>query len=126
METPRARWLLLIAAQLVTSSAWAQARDAVLRKRLDQHGDLIFAGNSVHTCTAGQSGCGTAQTQGGTQDDNDFTMIYVDTDGDSGTFNSSSSTLALPQGASVSWARLYWMCTRNRGTNPPDTTKRNQ
>jgi uncharacterized repeat protein (TIGR01451 family) len=49
----------------------------------------------------------TART-GGSIDDNDFTMTYVDVDADASTFCSSTATLTLPNGATVLWAGLYW------------------
>src|SRR5215470_18009349 len=104
MQLNRMRIVILIAVLISPVLAHAQARDATLRKRLDQHGDLVFAGNSVHTCSGGNS-CRTAQSTGGTQNDNDFTMVFIDADSDASTFNSSSSTLTLPQGATVTWAR---------------------
>src|SRR6185503_16326177 len=54
------------------------------------------------SCSNGRNG------SGGNLDNNDFTMQYVDVDGDAATFSSSSATLNLPVGATVLWAGLYW------------------
>jgi hypothetical protein len=45
---------------------------------------------------------------GNKPDDNDFNMVYVDVDADGTTFSSSTANLALPAGATVLWAGLYW------------------
>ena len=45
---------------------------------------------------------------GGSIDDNDFNMAYVDVDADGTTFCSSSANLSLPATATVVWAGLYW------------------
>ena len=44
----------------------------------------------------------------GAYDNDDFAMTYVDVDGDGTTFDSSSATVAVPAGSTVSWAGLYW------------------
>ena len=43
-------------------------------------------------------------------------MGYVDVDGDATTFNSSTATLSLPAGATVTWAGLYWGADTAVGT----------
>ncbi|WP_367288097.1 DUF11 domain-containing protein [Laspinema palackyanum] len=77
--------------------------------------------------------CSTARTGGAgptaPQDNNDFFMRYVDTDGNSNTFNSSSATLALPAevtGTDVLWAGLYWGADLQHTTvtNPPEQITR--
>jgi len=47
-------------------------------------------------------------------------MVYVDTDSNSNTFNSSSSTLTLDANRTIIWAGLYWeghICTITRSSN---------
>ena len=44
----------------------------------------------------------------GSLNNNDYNMTYVDVDHDPTTFNSSTATLSLPQGATVLFAGLYW------------------
>jgi len=79
------------------------------------NGDITLIGNTIMTCN-GNGQCSKGQQgTGGNVDDNDFTMVYVDVDGDPSTFSSSSATLSLPAGASVLWAGLYWGGDSNNG-----------
>ncbi|MFE5948325.1 DUF3344 domain-containing protein [Streptomyces sp. NPDC056480] len=62
-----------------------------------QHGGVVRAANS------------SAKGAKGTESVNDDASIaYVDVDSDPNTYNSSRAELAVPAGARVSWARLYW------------------
>ncbi|MCX4983120.1 DUF3344 domain-containing protein [Streptomyces sp. NBC_00572] len=62
-----------------------------------QHGGVVRAANS------------SAKGAKGTESVNDGAAIaYVDVDSDPNTYNSSRAELAVPAGARVSWARLYW------------------
>jgi hypothetical protein len=72
-------------------------------------GDVTLIGNTIMTCAAGGQ-CASAQAGGGGGNVNNqnFTMQYVDVDGDATTFSSSSATLSLPSGATVLFAGLYW------------------
>ena len=61
------------------------------------------------------------------QNNNNYTMVAVDTDGDPvTTVNSSTATLAMPPGAVVLFAGLYWGADQsagnNNGTAPPAAT----
>jgi uncharacterized repeat protein (TIGR01451 family)/fimbrial isopeptide formation D2 family protein len=88
------------------------------------NGAMIAIGNSLLTCPAGSSSgrvsCADAQA-GGVADNNGFTMVDLDADngyaGGAATWNSSSSDLNLPAGATVLWAGLYWGARLDRGTN---------
>ncbi len=71
-------------------------------------GDITLIGNTIMTCTGGGNCTNGRNGNGGNVDNNDFTMVYVDADADGTTFSSSSATLALPLGATVRWAGLYW------------------
>ena len=74
-------------------------------------GDIGIVGNTLLTCPSAQSGCAAAQnrTASGQQlDNNGWSMVAVDIDGDPSTPNSSSATYTLPAGGSVLWAGLYW------------------
>ncbi|MDY7395980.1 hypothetical protein UMM65_12045 [Aureibaculum sp. 2210JD6-5] len=63
-------------------------------------GNFEAIGNTSMQC----SGCAA-----GTQTNNpSANMVYVDIDGIAATQNSSSSLLAIPVGATVEWAGLYW------------------
>ncbi|MDQ1703249.1 MAG: large repetitive protein, partial [Frankiaceae bacterium] len=73
-----------------------------------QKGSVINLGNTLETCTGAGPSCSDAQAGTGTKNNNDFTMDYVDIDGDASTFSSSSAQLALPPGATVTFAGLYW------------------
>ncbi|WP_265868198.1 DUF3344 domain-containing protein [Streptomyces sp. SKN60] len=62
-----------------------------------QHGGVVRAANTSATGAAG------------TESANDgATIAYVDVDADPNTYNSSRAELRVPDGARVSWARLYW------------------
>jgi uncharacterized repeat protein (TIGR01451 family) len=73
----------------------------------NQSGDILMIGNTLMTCSGGAP-CTNARNGVGGSDNDDFAMQYVDVDADASTFNSSQATLALPPGASVLWAGLYW------------------
>lgn len=108
----------LFAAALVAPVPAAQAAPTVpfdQRFQTNANGALLSIGNTLLQCPASSS-CTNAQN-GATDDNNDFNMQYLDADSDSGTFNSSSSSLTLPEGASVLFAGLYWGARLDRGTN---------
>jgi hypothetical protein len=99
--------IALLAALLV--AAPAQAADAPFSLRYAQtlHGNLSAVGNTLMSCPTGASNCAAARS-GSPYSNNDFTMGYVDVDGDSSTWDSSSATLTLPASSTVVWAGLYW------------------
>ncbi|MEU2241636.1 DUF3344 domain-containing protein [Streptomyces sp. NPDC018338] len=67
------------------------------RYQAEQHGGIVRAANT------------SAKGAKGTESVNDNASIaYVDVDKDPNTYNSSRAELAVPAGARVSWARLYW------------------
>ncbi|MFE2284418.1 DUF3344 domain-containing protein [Streptomyces sp. NPDC059443] len=76
-----------------------------------QHGGLVRASNSSIGCRKEESpqaepcaevNKGAAGTNG------DFDMFYDEVDKDPDTYNSTRAELKIPQGAKVSYARLYW------------------
>jgi len=72
----------------------------------NQKGNIVFVGNALMTCPSGGD-C--AKTQGGASDqNNNWSMVQIDVDGDGTTFNSSTADFTLPSGGSVLWAGLYW------------------
>ena len=79
-----------------------------LRYTVNAPGDIGIVGNTVLTCPAAAAGC--AGVQGGTAvgQNNGFGMGFVDVDADPATFDSSRADLALPPGATVLFAGLYW------------------
>ncbi|WP_264521002.1 gliding motility-associated C-terminal domain-containing protein [Flavobacterium sp. N1994] len=75
------------------------------KKIYNVKGDFTMFGNT----------CLTPQNYSATQNNNNQSMVYVDTDGDSSTFNSSSSTLeiasengSVPSCSTIVFAGLYW------------------
>ena len=67
---------------------------------------MTIAGNTMMTCPA-STACTTARS-GGAAQNNSFGMAFIDVDADPATFDSSSSQLVLPAGATVLFAGLYW------------------
>ncbi len=72
----------------------------------NQRGNLMMTGNTLMTCTA-STNCANTQA-GGSLGNQDFNMDFVNIDPGAGLSNSSMATLALPPGATVTWAGLYW------------------
>ena len=74
-------------------------------------GDITFAANTLMTAGPPATPTQIANVQNGIGtklNNNDFTMTYVDIDGDASTFNSSTSQLLMPSGSEVLFAGLYW------------------
>jgi hypothetical protein len=118
MPSPITRILPLIAllATLLVAAA-AHAADTPFSVRYAQtlHGNLSAVGNTLMTCPTAASNCAAARS-GSPYSDNDFTMTYVDVDSDSSTFDSSSATLTLPAGSTVTWAGVYWAADTSGGS----------
>jgi large repetitive protein len=77
-------------------------------------GEFIIAGNVVHQCPVGATDCISGQSSNssalGAPQINDYHyMRPVDIDGDPSTFNSSSARITIPAGATVDYARLWWV-----------------
>lgn len=117
------RWLALAAA--LAALGWAAPAGAQIvraftpRFTASATGDITLIGNTLMTCPNGGTCTNGRNGTGGSVDDNDFNMVYVDVDGDGSTFSSSTADLALPSGATVLWAGLYWggqSTNANRGT----------
>lgn len=109
------RALALAALALVPAAPPAGAqviRAFTPRWSANQPGDITLVGNTIMTCSGGNSGANSCPNgrngTGNNVNNNNFTMVYVDVDGDATTFSSSSADLALPPGATVLWAGLYW------------------
>ncbi|MBI3791688.1 MAG: DUF11 domain-containing protein [Gemmatimonadetes bacterium] len=111
----------LAAMALAPAEALAQIQRAyTTRFTANATGDIIIRGNTLATCTAVAAvgaqpapppACAATQAAGATFTggvNNNYVMAYVDVDGDPSTFNSSTSTISLPTGATVLWAGLYW------------------
>jgi uncharacterized repeat protein (TIGR01451 family) len=106
----------LVAVAALPASAQLFRQHSV-RYQTNDAGTIVLRGNVLTTCNSvsgtnfadcaaarAHTGLGTT----GNLDNNDFSMIHVDVDGDPSTFNSSRTTLTVPTGASVLWAGLYW------------------
>jgi uncharacterized repeat protein (TIGR01451 family) len=74
-------------------------------------GSIQLRGNTVMTCQTAATSCAGARVGtniGANLNDNNFGMVYADVDSDATTFNSSSSTVNIPDGASILFAALTW------------------
>lgn len=76
-----------------------------------QHGGLVRASNSSIGCRSAASAqaepCAEVN-KGAAGVNGDFEMFYDEVDKDPDTYNSTRAELKVPQGAKVSYARLYW------------------
>ncbi|MCF3184130.1 DUF3344 domain-containing protein [Streptomyces polychromogenes] len=76
-----------------------------------QHGGLVRASNSAISCRREESPqaepCAEVK-KGAAGTNGDFEMFYDEVDKDPDTYNSTRAELKVPQGAKVSYARLYW------------------
>jgi hypothetical protein len=85
------------------------------------HGDVTVAANTLMTCPA--SGAIAAQCLAAREgvgglaalNNNGYAMERVDVDGDAATFDSSTATLTLPAGATVTFAGLYYGARTSKG-----------
>lgn len=116
---------VLLSAGMLTVLGATPANAAVVRPFAigygeDVFGDFIEIGNgSVRCPTAAEetappvplNQCTGAQARtdtSGSAVNDSFVMRWADVDGDAGTFNSTRSTLTVPAGARVEFARLNW------------------
>jgi uncharacterized repeat protein (TIGR01451 family) len=74
----------------------------------NQKGDITLIANTLMSCNGAGACTNGRNGTGGSVNNNDFTMVYVDADADATTFSSSSASLALPAGTAVLFAGLYW------------------
>src|SRR6478752_3250523 len=138
---------LALLAMLVLLPAEARAdRPFTPRFSTNDTGNIAVAAAPLMACsTTGTNGAQCAGARGldaangpaganniDAQNNNNYTMIGVDTDGDPlTTVNSSTATLALPAGSTVLFAGLYWGADQSAGGNggaapPPSTPNANQ
>ncbi|MFH9548862.1 DUF3344 domain-containing protein [Streptomyces sp. NPDC017435] len=107
-------------------AAEAQRLAFTQRFHATQHGGIVRAANAAISCRTTPTPTSTTTTtptpaatanaapdcpsvrRGGPGVNNAFDMFYVDVDDDPNTYNSSRAEVRLPQGAQVSYARLYW------------------
>jgi uncharacterized repeat protein (TIGR01451 family) len=125
---------LLCAGAAVVSVVAPRPADAAVsraftpRFSVNAAGAIVAVGAPLLTCPTEAAGClgALAGAEPG-RNNNDFTMRYIDTDGDATTFNSASTTLSMPAEATVAWAGLYWgadTTAGNRGAAAPDGAAR--
>ena len=117
---------------VVTSSPPTRAEPIVAfgpRFQVNDNGAIVVFGNNVLTCPASNSTCAGARTgtvTGANASNNAYDMRNLDEDGTTGvgaaTFNSSSSQVILPDGATVLFAGLYWGARRTGDTAAKNTT----
>ena len=88
------------------------------RYSMNLQGNFLMKGNTNLECVSSCPGTPTSNNPSAV-------MGYVDVDGDGSTVNSSSSTITIPTGATVTYAGLYWggvyNSTRSGITNPSGT-----
>lgn len=77
-----------------------------IRYQTNLKGGLVYLANSSIGCNCAANN---ETPPGGTSDNNDFSMAYVNTDSDPATFMSSSGQLDLPNCSKIVWAGLYWV-----------------
>lgn len=104
----------VVLALSLAAAASAGAANYVQRYSTNTNGSIAMAANTLETCPSSESGCTAAQSAStfdnagnSALNNNNYTMRYVNIDPASGRFNSSSSDLGLPAGATVLWAGLY-------------------
>ena len=101
--------MVLAAVGVSTRVEAAVIRPFTPRFSLNTTGAIVMTGNSSLTCPTTAAGCVAARAgTGSTINNNNFTMAFIDIDGDPTTFNSSRNTLTIPATSTVAWAGLYW------------------
>ena len=113
-RVPRGGMWLGVLLVILWSSLSAQAqiqRGFAPRFSANDTGDIQIIGNTLFTCPASTTCTNALNGNGSSLNNNNFRMVNVNVAG--GTTNASSANLAIPPGASVLWAGLYW------GARPP-------
>jgi gliding motility-associated-like protein/uncharacterized repeat protein (TIGR01451 family) len=92
----------------------------------NQKGGIVYISNVSVSC-GNAAGCAAAEAEispNGTSQNNDFNQEYVDVDGDTATYMSSSDSLNLPQCSNITYAGLFWGGSVNNAT--PNFVNRNK
>ncbi len=125
--------LCLLAAVTGVQALTAGTADAAIERPFaarfsaNDTGDIAVTGNTLMTCPASDAGCASAQagtSTGAALNNNGYGMQRVDVDGDPSTIDSSSATLALPPGATVLFAGLYYGARTTGGMAAPAAAAR--
>lgn len=109
--------LIAVVFLLLSFSSYSQVREGFKTEySASLNGDILVIGNNILNRDLNKS----KQRANDSFDDtskvnDDFDMKYIDIDGDSNTFNSSSATLVIPQASrtcyEIVYAALYWAGT---------------
>jgi uncharacterized repeat protein (TIGR01451 family) len=100
---------VLAVAVVAPTAAQAQQADFGLRFSQNVNGQIAIAANGNVSCDLALAGCLQAMYGVGPKlNNNDWVARFINVDGLSETFTSSSAELALPAGATVLHASLYW------------------
>lgn len=92
---------------IVLNVAYSQIVDPFsIRHQVNQKGGIVMLANVSVSC----NNCSAVNEvpPGGFGDNNSNNMVFVDTDTDNSTFQSSSDKLALANCSEITWAGLYW------------------
>ncbi len=107
----RSLLVTIVVSSFLVLAASASAAEIPFQKVFSDNvnGDIAIAANGSVQCNATQAQCAEALYRTGKLlNNNDWPMQYVDLDDDPASFSSSSSVLAVPAGARVLYAGLYW------------------
>ncbi len=117
---------------LVAPGVAAADRAFSARFSTNTQGAIAIAANSIESCLDSLAVCADVRNAvGGAiagNNNNSRTMTWIDADGDPSTFDSTSSNLTLPAGASVLFAGLYYggrLTAGTGGSPPPNAAARN-
>ncbi len=108
--------ILIFGFIIISASSIAQViTPFTVRKTITQKGGILYLSNTSSKATP-DNVVQNEMPPAGTGYDNNFTNGYVDIDGDTSTFMSSSDKISIPNGdpsaysacSEISWAGLYW------------------
>ncbi len=115
------RFFLVTAISILSIQSYTQIIDPfAIRFQTQQKGGIRLLSNVSVSC----SNCAATTSQmppGGNGINNNFNMVYVDTDNTTATYMSSSDSLDLPNCSEVLWAGLYWGARVGTNSLAPST-----
>lgn len=120
----RSLCFVVLLAATASASASTVIRTFQPRFEVTARGALLTIGNTLMTCPDSAANCagaraGTATGTGTPNNNNDYSMVWVNSDGVTlAPANSSTAALSIPAGSTVLFAGLYWgadsgVATRN-------------